>query len=113
MKSALFITWLVGFSLCLSDYGVVNKQQSSLIVNEDSSKWIEIERIIMSSDFDGHNHQVSATLFKLEKANMVYKVCYDWKFYNVITYIENGAIQCLVWIPYQGAKRCFSFVLQP
>ena len=111
MRSSLFVL-MIGVMLCFVNLHVTQKTQAFTCPSQSDFRWIELEEISMSAYFDGSWHYVNATLFKFDNANLVYRVLYDYKFYNVITYIENNEIKCSVWIPYQGSKKCFSFVLQ-
>ena len=106
------IAILIGVILCLANIQTMEGHKCSTLLEQYNCRWIEIGDVGMSAYFDGSWHYVNATLFKFGNNNMVLKVLYEYKFYNVITYIDDNEIKCLVRIPYQGAKRDFRFVLQ-
>lgn len=106
------IAILVCVILCLGNIQTMEGRKCATLLEQYDCKWIEIGDVGMSAYFDGSWHYVNATLFRFGTNNMVLKVLYEYKFYNVITYIENNEIKCSVRIPYQGTKRDFGFVLQ-
>ena len=106
------IAILIGVILCLGNIQSKEGRKCSQILEQNDCKWIEIGDVGMSAYFDGNWHYVNTTLFKFGNNNMVLKVLYEYKFYNVITYIDDNEIKCSVRIPYHGVKRNFSFVVQ-
>ena len=74
--------------------------------------WVELGEMSMSSYFDESWHWTTATVFKLSNApSLAYRIRYEGKYYPVRAEMDVNQIKCSVWIPYDGQKQCFSFVL--
>lgn len=105
MKSKA-IVMIIGMLFCVGTTRAV-----SISVNNDGG-WIELGEMSMSSYFDESWHWTTATVFKLSNApSLAYRIRYEGKYYPVRAEMDVNQIKCSVWIPYDGQKRCFSFVL--
>ena len=105
MKSKLIVL-MVGALLCIGSTHAISVSAKS------DSGWIELGEVSMSSFFDESWHWTTATVFKLSNAqNLAYVIRYEGENYAVRAEMKDNEIKCFVWIPYEGVKRCFSFVL--
>lgn len=83
----------------------------SISANSDGG-WIELGEMSMNSYFDESWHWATATVFKLSNTpSLAYKIRYEGKYYPVKAEMDVNQIKCSVWIPYEGKKRSFSFML--
>lgn len=105
MKSKLIIL-MVGALLSIGFTQAISASAKS------DCEWIELGEVSMSSFFDESWHWATATVFKLSNAqNLAYVIRYEGGDYAVRAEMKDDEIKCFVWIPYDGVKRCFSFVL--
>lgn len=97
---------MLGIVLCI---GVTHALSAA---SESDGGWIELGEMNMSSYYDESWHWITATVFKFNpNASLAYRVLYENKYYLVRAEMEDNQIKCSVWIPYDGQKRCFSFML--